>query len=328
MLETRTGRSWLIEPVLMSWLTLMLATPIPALAQPTYDRIVVFGTSLSDSGNGFALVGGTATPPDYQVDPLLIPSVPYARGGHHLTNGATWVEQFARPLGLAGSVRPALRGSSPRATNYAVGAARARDDGMNFNLSDQVNTFLQEFGGIAPSGALYVIEMGGNDIRDALVAFSQGQDAGAILQAAVLSIAQNIGTLYAAGARNFLIWTAPDVGLTPALRALDSVTPGVAALATQFTVAFNTGLDGALVQLAPMPGIQIARLDAFQLIHAIVANPSGFGLTDVTSACITPGVPPFTCQTPDEFLFWDGIHPTSAVHGIIAQEAVSLLALL
>ena len=73
-----------------------------------YSAIVVFGTSLSDSGNAFALRGGTNTPPDYILDPLLVPAAPYARGGHHFSNGATWVEQFARSLRLAGSVRPAF----------------------------------------------------------------------------------------------------------------------------------------------------------------------------------------------------------------------------
>ena len=61
------------------------------------------------------------------------------------------------------------------------------------------------------------------------------------------------------------------------------------------------------------------------MLNDLVANPAAFGLTDVTSPCITPYVPPFTCGTPDEFLFWDGIHPTKAVHDIIAQEAATVL---
>jgi len=62
------------------------------------------------------------------------------------------------------------------------------------------------------------------------------------------------------------------------------------------------------------------------LLNTIVAAPGNYGLTDVTTACLTPNVPPFFCQTPDEYLFWDGIHPSRAAHAITAQEAARVLA--
>jgi phospholipase/lecithinase/hemolysin len=304
---------------------ILLATagiPVHTTARAPFDRIVVFGTSLSDSGNAFALRGGTNTPPDYLLDPLLVPSAPYARGGHHFSNGATWIELFARSLGLAGSVRPAFA-SSGTATNYAVGAARGREDGLNINLPAQVDAFLQDAGGVARPDALYVIEMGGNDIRDAIAGYPNAS--GPILQDAVVSIANNIARLYAAGARNFIVWRAPDVGVTPAIRALDRVRPGAKSLATALTQGFNGALDGAVAQLMTLPGITIARLDAFRLLNDIVAAPAAFGLTEIASPCLTPSVPPFTCGTPDEYLFWDGIHPSVATHAIIAAEAASVL---
>ena len=301
---------------------------VSAIERAPYSGIVVFGTSLSDSGNAFTLRGGTNTPPDYLVDPLLIPSAPYARGGHHFSNGATWIEQFARSLGLAGSVRPAFASSSPEATNYAVGAARAYDDGINVNLADQVNAFLADVNGGAPSDALYVIEMGSNDIRDAIVAFQTGGSgaAQAILQQALQSIAVNIQTLYAAGAREFLVWIPPNVALTPALQSLARVNPAVTQLATGLTLAFNSGLKAALAGLSQLPGITITQLDAYTLLNTIAAAPAAYGLTDVTTACLTPNVPPFFCQSPDEYLFWDGIHPSGATHAITAQEAARVLA--
>ncbi len=149
MVRLDTTHTRLVGCLLLGGLALVLSAPGRAAAQPPYDGIVVFGTSLSDSGNAFALRGGANTPPDYVVDPLLIPSAPYARGGHHFTNGATWVEQYARSRGLAGTVRPAFRGSSAIATNYAVAAARAYDDGKNVNLSAQVDAFLDATGGVA-----------------------------------------------------------------------------------------------------------------------------------------------------------------------------------
>ena len=188
-----------------------------------YSAIVVFGTSLSDSGNAFALRGGTNTPPDYLLDPLLIPSAPYARGGHHFSNGATWVEQFARSLGLAGSVRPAFGSDSLGATNYAVGAARAYDDGRNFNLSNQVQAFLADQAAAfhrtrctSSKWAAMTSVMPSSPIRPAVRLAAQ-----AILQKAIASIANHIQVLYQAGARHFLVWLPPNLGLTPAIRMLD-----------------------------------------------------------------------------------------------------------
>lgn len=302
---------------LVGCLALIVATPGLALAESRYAGIVVFGTSLSDSGNAFALTGEESTAPDFGLDPLLVPSAPYAIGGHHFSNGATWIEQFAKSVGLARSARPAFAAPRSAATNYAVGGARAYDDGINVNLTQQVTAFLTR-GSAVRSDALYVLEMGGNDIRDAFVVYAGGGDGGPTLQAALGSIALNIQRLYAAGARDFLVWVAPNVALTPAIGSLG---PAAGGLATTLTQAFNGNLAGVLAQLsAGLPGSSFARLDAFALQNAIVAHPSGFDLSNVTAACLTPNVAPFQCHDADEFLFWDGIHPTRAGHAILAQE--------
>ena len=306
----------------------VIATPtVSGEARAPYSGLIVFGTSLSDSGNAFALRGGTNTPPDYVLDPLLIPGEPYARGGHHFSNGATWIEQLARSLGLAGSVRPAFASSSPTATNYAVGAARAYDDGRNFNLSDQVEAFLADFSGAAPSDALYVIEMGGNDVRDALVAYQTGglPAAQAVLQKALGSIAGNIQLLYQAGARDFLVWLPPNVGLTPAIQMLNQISPGAAQLATGLTQAFIGGLTGVLTQLSALPGISVTPFDAYSLLNGIVTNPASYGLTNARDACIVPDAEPFSCQAADDYLFWDGIHPTAAGHAVVAGAVAALI---
>jgi len=308
---------------LVSCLALVLAAPGWAAAQSRFSGIVVFGTSLSDPGNAFVLVGDASTPPDFMLNPLLIPSAPYAKGGHHFSNGATWVEQFARSVGLGDSVRPALATTDPGVTNFAVGAARAYDDGINFNLTRQVDTFLQRSGGIASPQALYAIEMGSNDIRDAFVVYAGGGNGGPILTQALGSIAANIQKLYVAGAREFLVWVAPNVALTPAIRSLGPAAQGLAAFLTQ---VFNDNLAGVLAQLsAGLPGVSFARLDAYELLNAIVGDPALFGLTTVTTACVTPNIAPFTCNRADEFLFWDGIHPTKAGHAILAQETANVL---
>jgi phospholipase/lecithinase/hemolysin len=257
------------------------------------------------------------------MDPLLVPAAPYARRGHHFTNGPTWVELFARSRGLSRSTEPAYRAATPFATNFAVAAARAYDDGRNVNLAMQVDAFLEQVEGVASPDALHVIEIGGNDIRDALLAYPSGH--GAVLGRALSAIAVSIGRLHDAGARHFLVWTAPNLALTPAIRRLDALSPGAAVVATSLATAFNGGLARRLDQQAVAPGITIARFDAFALLGEIYSDGSRFGLVDVMTACVTPGIAPFTCGNPDEYLFWDGIHPTAAVHAIIAQRAAAIL---
>src|SRR5207249_2812305 len=82
-----------------------------------------------------ALRGGPTTPPVYLLVPLLVPGAPYAPGGGHCSVAGTWVERLGQSMGLAGSVRPAFVASSASEYNYPVGAARAREDGINFNLA-------------------------------------------------------------------------------------------------------------------------------------------------------------------------------------------------
>src|SRR2546427_12831291 len=102
------------------------------------SRIVVFGDSLTDPGNAFVITHQVSVPP-YQ----LIPDFPYARGGHHFSNGKTWVEQFGRGLDMSNSVCSALAARG-KCSNYAVGGARARP-GTLFDLSSQVAMFRSDF---------------------------------------------------------------------------------------------------------------------------------------------------------------------------------------
>jgi phospholipase/lecithinase/hemolysin len=292
-----------------------------ALGQPA-EKLVVFGTSLSDPGNAFALVGGTNTPPDYLNDALLIPTAPYTRGGHHFTNGPTWIEQLARTLKAGVNAEPAFKGANPRAMNFAVGAARARETGSGANLPLQVATYLQAVGGVASPQALYVIEVGSNDVRDALGA---GAGAPAILTEALTSIRTSVDALYAAGARRFLIWNVPNPAFTPAIRVLNNAL--LSAAADSLAVWFNAGLTAQLGLLtATRPGIEIRLLDVYQLLNGVIGNPAAFGFTNVTTPCITPSEAPFFCQQPGDYVFWDGVHPTTAMHAVVAALAELTLA--
>jgi len=290
-----------------------------------FKRLVVFGTSLSDPGNFYALTGDALSAPYTEVDDLYIPPAPYSKGGNHFTNGATWIEQLAKTLRVGESAEAAIGTDSDAAANYSVGGARAREDGVNFNLPVQVATFFNDVGYVAPADALYVIDMGANDVRDALATGDPAQ-INAIFTAAINSIGTHLYQLYGTGARRFLVVNVPDLGVLPSIQIVNYFQPGAAAYATLLSGIFNDGLTYLLDGLQMLPGIQIARLDIRAKVAQVIANPAAYGLTDATSPCITPDIAPYNCKKPDSYLFWDGIHPTKAGHEILAHEALQILA--
>jgi outer membrane lipase/esterase len=176
--------------------------------------------------------------------------------------------------------------------------------------------------GRAPADALYVVEIGGNDIRAALVA-------GPGVLGLALTRSPRTSKAVRGRARHFLVWSAPTLDVPQRSRLNTFVAPGIAAGATAPARATTRIFQGVLQGLgAALPGITIVPFDAFGLLADVQANPRRFGLINATTACIEPNVPqfgfpsspPFRCAQQDRFFFWDGIHPTRAGHAIIAIE--------
>jgi phospholipase/lecithinase/hemolysin len=316
-------------------LVLAMQLPLSGFAAAGSDSkgLVVFGDSLSDTGNKYAITGFANTPPYSELlDFFLVADGPYTRGGLHHSNGATWIEQYARPRGQGGYVRPALR-SQGKASNYAYGGARARPGlaiipNANQHLPTQVTNFLAHVNSSAPADSLYVIFIGANDIFDAVVALTldpSGATSALVIQQAIESVAAEVNKLSAAGGLNFVVLNAPDIGLTPAIKLIDAMfspVPGALVMAaTDFSVAYNAGLNAALGSAA---GVQI--IDIFTEFQAVIENPQDFGLANSADACVTPEQPPYACRHADSYVFWDGVHPTKVAHGIIADVFAETLA--
>ncbi len=310
----------ILQGIVRMGLLALLASQASPAAAGAPQRFVVFGDSLSDPGNAFVLVRDVEVPPFDN----LIPDAPYARGALHFSNGATWVEQLSILDHALPSTGPALLNPA-MFSNYAVGGARARHAGF-FDLSTQVGLFVNDFSGQTPTEALYVVFVGGNDVRDALAALARDPTFATslgILNAALTAIRDNLLTLRAAGASSFFVVNAPDVGLAPAVRLLGSAAQGAA---TFLAAQFNAGLEAILNGLESGSGLNIVRFDVFRVLNEIVATPGAFGLTNVTQPCIAvnANAQPF-CANPGTFLFWDGIHPTVAGHRILAERARAAL---
>jgi outer membrane lipase/esterase len=310
------------RPIGLGSVLILLGLPLLGSAQADVDRLFVFGDSLSDAGNVWQLTGQVS-----QAPYAIIPSAPYAIGGHHFSNGKTWAERLSQDLQSNSSGKASLAGPGKNG-NYAFGGARARLNSPSPSPSSaiQVQLFLGDYG-TAPASATYVVQFGGNDLRDALIAGAPGTPAAqaamfAIMQAAVTETAASVRSLYGAGARKFLVANAPNLEHAPAV-----ILSGASAAAGFLTGIYNGMLEGALQGLElEFPDASIRRLDLAGFINDVVANPAAYGIVNTSSPCLLfMTESDAKCENPQEYLFWDGIHPTAAAHEALARAAASAI---
>jgi phospholipase/lecithinase/hemolysin len=74
-------------------------------------------------------------------------------------------------------------------------------------------------------------------------------------------------------------------------------------------------------QLAKSLPDYVTQFDTFGLLNAVVANPSGYGFSNVTDACISvPTCVNGTLAQQNQYLFWDDAHPTTAAFSVLAGQ--------
>jgi phospholipase/lecithinase/hemolysin len=288
-----------------------------------YTRIVVFGDSLSDTGNVTHL---------FQQDfGYRIPGTMFDYTDGRFTDGfdtipaaqkyfGVWIEQFAAAM----PSRPAVKNSLDGGTNYAYGFATTGDGTGSFapgsdptfavevdNIGTQITTYLATHPKINNS-TLFVIWGGANDLIHAT-----SPDAIGI---AAIQETLDIQRLINAGATQFLVLNLPPLGLTPRLNgSADSAAAGSMA-AAGFNSWLATGL-ATLQDMYPDQHIAFFQLDVYALFNRIAASPADFSLTNITA----PSQGNYTVD-PDNYLFWDDIHPTTRGHSILAEAAIKLVA--
>lgn len=279
---------------------------VSARAGP-YSNIFFFGDSVSDSGNAALAIGQASGVPQAVSGNGYIPDLPYGPSGR-FSNGPVWAEVFAARYGL--SATPSLAGG----TDFTF--AGARTAGANVpvpTLTTQAAMFLGGTGGSAPADALYVIAEVGNDARDALVAIGAGADVAQTVASASADHASHlgdlIGTLRSAGAVHFLVFDNVNLGLVTAIA---SLCHDASALASALTWNMNEAL---LDLIGAESGIRV--FDTFGFVTKVVQDPGAFGFTNATDACGAS-----TGADCTRYVFWDGLHPTAAMHERIATAAV------
>lgn len=291
-----------------------------------FDKIVVFGDSLSDNGNratrgAFVLFGP-----------------PYNFG--RLSNGLLAVEVLAE--GLALPLLP-VAAAPDDGTNFAVAGARAISDHFPpDDLPEQIAAFRSDARYIS-SEALYVVFIGGNDVRDAFLQPPETSDL--ILHEAVSEIVDAIAVLADDGAKNFLVANVADLGAIPA------IPDPLAGDASELSKKFNRLLAKAIEKLEDDFDIEIIKFNTFRFVRSVIAKADKAGSINTRDACffsdeyltaLAMGVDPTVAYLDavntdcvidfdpnnlnfDGFVFFDEIHPTAWVHELAGKAMFDLV---
>jgi phospholipase/lecithinase/hemolysin len=285
------------------FLLLSLMFPLKVSAK-NYDEIYVFGDSFSDTGNVFNATAGA-----------IPPSPAYFNG--RFSNGLVWVEYLASDLGIK---------FNPN-TNFAFGGSTTGFKNIGLanlpGLQQQINSFTAADQSADPN-SLYVLWASTNDYLDSFLGSVPNPNQ------VVTNLSLAVKSLAAVGARDIIVVNQPDLGNFP----VTSDNRQISSLLSTFTTAHNSSLITNLNFLSQelSRDINIIPLDVNSLYSRIITYPEEFGFTNVTDSCIgNLSVVPInlptqsiTC-TPDKFLFWDQIHPTTATHKLIGELAFSAL---
>ncbi len=305
--------------------TLLASTVLFGLlgAPATAGTLYVFGDSLSDDGNLFALI--------HQ------PPAPYYQG--RFSNGPVWVEYLPGLTGLGFS----------SATDYAYGGAYTGNltvNGVNYlgnveeynattntvtnynlpSISTEITNFAAAGGHFTSTDVVTLWGGANNYFLYAQLAQANPANAASYVASGVTTtisqLTTDVGSLIGLGAQTLIVPNLPNLGVTPNF----NTTPQGIALGSAFSTNHDTYLPIEMATLHQSTGANIIVLNTEQLLNNVLANPATYGFTNVTQACtaVLACVTGTTAQQ-NQYLFWDSVHPTTHAQNIIAQYAAESL---
>ena len=280
-----------------------------------FSDVVVFGDSLSDSGN-FGQAQGLPADTSFITNP-----------------DPFWSEIVAQTFGA--SAKHSLAGGP----NYAFAGACVNPTTPCFfdvvpRVTEQIDLYLASRSNQADPNAIYVIWGGANDVANSLL-IEPAEAQAHTLAASAVNVAQ-IRRLQDAGARNVVAFNLPDISQSPFAGNLGPIVQGgLAQLVTAYNDRLYAGIHESEEGIVP--------INVFAFFNEIVENPGTYGFTDATgTACGEPdaGSPlSIMCGPADsgypvtyapganeEYLFADRSHPSGATHAMIGSMVTSTLA--
>jgi len=218
-----------------------------------------------------------------------LPPSPYFEG--RVSNGKLWIEELAETLNL--TYNPDTNFAWAGATS---GTANVNGDDL-IGVQQQLDNYLNN-NQTADENALYVVWAGANDFSESVPDITKS----------ISKIVTVVSKLRQHGAKHILVPNLPPLDKTPR-----AITSGNGAALAPIITAFNNSLAQ---QLAAFDVIQVDIPTAFEMFQTpkVVTPPLG-KLKNMTDACFDFKT---ICNNPDEYFYWDDLHPTVIGHKAIA----------
>jgi len=268
--------------------------------RPRFDdsTLYVFGDSLSDTGNANIETSG------------LVPDKNYYSG--RFSNGPLYVDKLAKEF------------STPLLPSRLYGSNFAYAGDRSLGVSAQVFNFTENVRWHTESTWTYIIWSGANDL---LAISQQPENANDIISEAISHIRFSITRLSAIGAEQIVVLNQMNMARLPRTILNEDNTPGTLTAAELWSNQFNAALDAMLDDLVTEKSITTVRFDVFSLVEDIILDPSKYELQNIHESCylkdefaIELTGNESICANPDQYLFWDSIHPTTNAHEILFQK--------
>ncbi|KAJ4015271.1 hypothetical protein NW752_006724 [Fusarium irregulare] len=263
-----------------------------------FSRLIVFGDSFSDNGNGSWIASNGSWPED--------PA--YYR--HSFSNGLKWNDLVAKDHGL--ELINLATGGATTNNNLVAGGTGAESTIPVPSTADQVLSFLSW--DKPRKGDIFVHWIGANDIL-----FNTSITGGQVTSL----VNENVDRLYHAGASNIILANYLKITTFPAT--YNSSTYDIPSVEV-FSKDLTKGLKN--IAAAYSAYAQTAVVDVGGLFEDIATDPETYGFEDKyvnpPTACLTgvytsEGVPRHLCSDPEKHVFFDSYHPVKEVHALIAE---------
>jgi Ca2+-binding RTX toxin-like protein len=313
----------------------------------SFTGVFVFGDSLVDGGSALKLAEEYANLPLTKMPE----QAPVAERGYlegRFSDGYTFADLIANkaigsvskpvfPFGfdapwLGLPISPFRPDPTGNNLNFAYGGARVRQGSEVVpDLDDQTDAFRDAVDGRADPDALYMITIGGNDVRGIAPAERKPvarKEAYSRLEKAADKMLIELSQLVELGAEHLLLTGIPDVGAIPkydldANRILDSLEQGRASTATNYSGYLDT-----LIRSEVAPALRSKGATVTYVPISSYVSESGEQVVGALDA-VLPTLAALHGLAPEELrgnplqfqqlIYFDQVHPTGQVHALVGS---------